>query len=273
MSGKTSPAELAGVLKNCLLLVSNDTGTLHLAAGLACPNLGIFLATAQPWDTGPGLVGSCALEPDLACHPCAFGSKCKHEFECRKTIKPELVFRLIESFLNSGSWPAVKDSTRIWVTRRDKNNFFYLDSLSGHNQAPRTLWLMQQRLFLRQFIDRDPDADFVLEQNNGNLDGKFILPDAEREKLAADLTMLEAQFEFLTELGKILSLKPSTQMQTRFLATVQRISTLFENSAYFLALGFLWQTQVQEQGADLQKALRCIAQYRSLIIGLKQYFC
>lgn len=35
------------------MLITNDTGTMHLAAGLNLPILAIFLATAQPWDTGP----------------------------------------------------------------------------------------------------------------------------------------------------------------------------------------------------------------------------
>ncbi|MDR1241705.1 MAG: glycosyltransferase family 9 protein [Deltaproteobacteria bacterium] len=269
LSGKTDPGELADTLKNCLLLVSNDTGTLHLAAGLSCPCLGIFLATAQPWDTGPGLEGSCSLEPDLDCHPCRFGSGCPHDFRCRETISPELVCALIEKFLTSGSWPAITGQARVWLTRRDENNFFYLTSLSGHEQAPRTLWFMRQRFFLRQFLDRNPAAEFVLDAAQDNSGEKFALPLAEKEKIAADLDLLEAQLGLVLELGKLLALNPAPRLRERFLSAVRRVGLLFENSAYFLALGFLWQVQVQEQGGELQQALRCITQYQSLIRSLK----
>ncbi|MCL1985161.1 MAG: glycosyltransferase family 9 protein, partial [Betaproteobacteria bacterium] len=73
---KTTLPELSALLLNARLLVTNDTGTMHLAAGLGLPSLAIFLATAQPWDTGPYLADSCCLEPRLPCHPCAFGKNC-----------------------------------------------------------------------------------------------------------------------------------------------------------------------------------------------------
>ena len=52
------PAVLAAVLRQSRLIVTNDTGTMHLAAGLGVPVLALFLATAQPWDTGPYREGS-----------------------------------------------------------------------------------------------------------------------------------------------------------------------------------------------------------------------
>jgi hypothetical protein len=272
MSGKTSMEDLADLLTNCRLLVSNDTGTLHLAAGLSCPCLGIYLATAQPWDTGPGMEGSCTLEPELDCHPCAFGSKCPHDLRCREAIKPELVFTLVENFLNSGNWASIKDGARVWLTRRDADNCFYLASLSGHNQTTRTLWFRQQRFFLRQFLDRDPAVEFVLDPTKDNCNEEFILPLGEREKFAADLTSLEAQLELLVELGKLLSLNPTMPVQKRFLSAVQRVSLICENSPYFLALGFLWQAQVQEQGSELNQVLRCITQYHNLTSGLKKLY-
>ncbi len=50
--GATDIPRLAALLRRCRLLVTNDTGTMHLAAGLGVPSLAVFVATAQPWDTG-----------------------------------------------------------------------------------------------------------------------------------------------------------------------------------------------------------------------------
>lgn len=91
MCGRTSPLELAATLKNCNLLITNDTGTMHLAAGLGLDIIAIFLVTAQACDTGPYIDGACLLEPSLSCHPCAFGSQCPHEYRCRHSISPRLV--------------------------------------------------------------------------------------------------------------------------------------------------------------------------------------
>ncbi|WP_419009125.1 glycosyltransferase family 9 protein, partial [Desulfovibrio sp.] len=53
--GQTNIFELGAVLREMVMLVTNNTGTMHLAAGLGLPLLSIFLATAQPCDTGPYL--------------------------------------------------------------------------------------------------------------------------------------------------------------------------------------------------------------------------
>ena len=67
--GKTDLTQLAALLRRSRMLFTNDTGTMHLAAGLGVSCLAIFLATAQPCDTGPYLPGCCCLEPALPCHP------------------------------------------------------------------------------------------------------------------------------------------------------------------------------------------------------------
>ena len=108
--GRTSLEELAGVLASVHLLVTNDTGTMHLAAGLGTPILAIFLCTAQPWDTGPYLAGSLCLEPDMVCHPCAFGTSCPYDHGCRWTITPQAVAEFVVNHLETGQWGEWKAS-------------------------------------------------------------------------------------------------------------------------------------------------------------------
>lgn len=98
MVGKTGLADLSANLLHCLFLLTNDTGTMHLAAGLGVPSFAIFLATAQPFDTGPYLEGCYCFEPDLSCHPCNFNQPCPHEYICRNAITPETVMACMEHF-------------------------------------------------------------------------------------------------------------------------------------------------------------------------------
>ena len=86
--GRTNIPQLAALLTRTRLLATNDTGTMHLAAGLGLPCLAFFLATAQPWDTGPYLPGCCCLEPALPCHPCPYNQACPHEQVCLTRINP-----------------------------------------------------------------------------------------------------------------------------------------------------------------------------------------
>jgi lipopolysaccharide heptosyltransferase II len=54
LSGRTSVGELAAVLKRVDLLLTNDSGPMHLAAAAETPVVGLFTAT-DPLLSGPGL--------------------------------------------------------------------------------------------------------------------------------------------------------------------------------------------------------------------------
>ena len=90
--GKSTLEELGAILCTLNALISNDTGTLHLATGLGVPVIGIYLATAQVWDTGPYGEKQLCLEPNLDCHPCNFNTICENNYICQKMISAETVY-------------------------------------------------------------------------------------------------------------------------------------------------------------------------------------
>ena len=70
LGGRTSLAVLAGGLEACDLVVSNDTGPMHLAAAVGTPIVGIF-GSSSPEHTGPLHTRARALwQPSLPCAPC-----------------------------------------------------------------------------------------------------------------------------------------------------------------------------------------------------------
>ncbi|MDR2123543.1 MAG: glycosyltransferase family 9 protein [Desulfovibrio sp.] len=164
LCGRTDLRELSAVLRLSELLVGNDTGTMHLAAGLGVPVLAVFLATAQPFDTGPYREDCCCLEPDLPCHPCRFGKNCPHGLQCRYALKPEFFASLIVSRLTEGRWVRPEDeaatgsAARIWVTGFDAQGFMDVHSLSGHENSSRAVRLTVLRRLIRAFLN-DEDLD------------------------------------------------------------------------------------------------------------------
>ncbi|MCX6639276.1 MAG: glycosyltransferase family 9 protein [bacterium] len=88
--GQTDPMQLAAVLDQCDLFIGHDSGPLHLAAAMNTRALGIYLAMASAWETGPYLDGSVTLEPNLSCHPCSEKGNCADPI-CQKKIQPEVV--------------------------------------------------------------------------------------------------------------------------------------------------------------------------------------
>jgi len=88
--GKTKLAELIVQLRTCHLLVTNDTGTMHLAAALGVPTVSIFGST-EPVLTGPLGDQHTVIRHQVPCSPC-FKRECPFgHYECMTKITPEKV--------------------------------------------------------------------------------------------------------------------------------------------------------------------------------------
>jgi ADP-heptose:LPS heptosyltransferase len=92
--GKTSIGTLAAVLEGAHKLVSNDTGTIHLAAAVGTPTVGIYLGPAAAKDTAPYGSNHIIIEADLPCAPCGYKHVC-NSLECHAMISPQDVHRLV----------------------------------------------------------------------------------------------------------------------------------------------------------------------------------
>ncbi|EDY18797.1 lipopolysaccharide heptosyltransferase II [Chthoniobacter flavus Ellin428] len=82
--GKTTLEELMAQLQTCDLLLTNDTGTMHLASFLGVPTVSIFGST-EPTLTGPLGVQHRVLRHHVACSPC-FLRECPIDFRCMTAI-------------------------------------------------------------------------------------------------------------------------------------------------------------------------------------------
>jgi hypothetical protein len=86
---RTDLPGLAGVLAGCDLLVSADTGTLHLATALGTPCLALYMGPAQAHETGPYGAGHLVLQARDACGPCQeHNPACGGQAPCRQLITP-----------------------------------------------------------------------------------------------------------------------------------------------------------------------------------------
>src|SRR5437868_3897380 len=82
--GKTSLEGLIVELGECDLLLTNDTGTMHLASLLRIPTVSIFGST-EPKRTGPLGAGHRILRHHVECSPC-FLRQCPLDFRCMREI-------------------------------------------------------------------------------------------------------------------------------------------------------------------------------------------
>lgn len=255
--GRTNLPLLGAVLRHCTLLVSNDTGTMHLAAGLGTPLVALFLATAQPWDTGPYAVGNYCLEPDLDCHPCQFGAACSHDLRCRRSITPETVLDF--AACQAGIAPPTRvHGARVWRTRLDDQGFMDLEGCSGHESSDRAQWVRVQRHVYRNFFDARP-LDLLPD-----LDPR---PRLERETLAEARQVLHTIGQLLTLMAgqvETLRLAPRELVKQKFLATWQRVQALLSQSPLFNVLSYIYALDSQEAGSDLTAVGGFLRRYQAL---------
>ena len=98
LAGKTSLRELMTLLKICRVLLTNDSGPMHVATALGTPAVVPFGSTS-PELTGPGLPGDPQhrlLKSDALCSPC-FLRECPIDFRCLNGIGIE---RVVEAVLS-----------------------------------------------------------------------------------------------------------------------------------------------------------------------------
>ena len=85
--GKTSLAELIGLVKRCSMLLTNDTGTMHIASAVGTPVVALFFVHAYGAETGPYGEGHIIIEPEIDCFPCAHKTTCPHH-ACFERVSP-----------------------------------------------------------------------------------------------------------------------------------------------------------------------------------------
>ena len=105
LAGQTTLRELCAALRACAVVLTNDTGPMHVAAAVGRPVVVPFGSTA-PELTGPGLPGDRShrlLLPHAACAPC-FQRQCPIDFRCMDSISvAQVVSAVLEAWRKTPS--------------------------------------------------------------------------------------------------------------------------------------------------------------------------
>jgi ADP-heptose:LPS heptosyltransferase len=91
-SGSESIIETARLIDSCDLLITNDTGVMHIAAARQVPVVAIFGSTIAAFGFSPFRVPNIIIEKQVPCRPCTHigrDSCPKKHFNCMKLISAE----------------------------------------------------------------------------------------------------------------------------------------------------------------------------------------
>lgn len=122
--GATDLQGLGAAVAGLNLLITADTGVMHLAAALKTPVLALFFGPAYGPETGPYGPGHIIYQALAPCAPCREGDACQSR-QCRSRPEPLRAARLAENLLgvrplieedSAGPWP---EGHRVWQTEID----------------------------------------------------------------------------------------------------------------------------------------------------------
>ncbi len=92
----------AEIIDKCGLLISSDSGVMHIAAARQTPVIAIFGSTVSEFGFAPYRVKSKIIQKDIPCRPCTHigRSSCpKSHFKCMDLISVKDVFTTVKEFL------------------------------------------------------------------------------------------------------------------------------------------------------------------------------
>lgn len=101
-SGSQSIQKTAEIIAQQNLLVTNDTGVMHIAAARQVPVIAIFGSTVTNFGFSPYRCKNIVVERSIPCRPCTHigRAECpKKHFKCMKEISPKDVFGNVEEML------------------------------------------------------------------------------------------------------------------------------------------------------------------------------
>jgi len=95
LAGATTVGLLPALLSRASLLITNDSGPMHIAAAVGLPVVALFGPTSAV-RTGPYGLGHRVLTTELSCRPC-LSRTCQNpvQLECLTRISPEHVIAAV----------------------------------------------------------------------------------------------------------------------------------------------------------------------------------
>ncbi|MHB1696709.1 MAG: glycosyltransferase family 9 protein [bacterium] len=121
LTGKTNAGELIYFIKDFDLLISADTGTLHIAQIFNIPSVSIFTGNANFYETGPHIRNSLVIHSKADCYPCFEHEPCRFNYACKNDVKPDDVFDLTLLQLKTNKFDC-KNMNRSKYLKIIKNN-------------------------------------------------------------------------------------------------------------------------------------------------------
>lgn len=121
LAGKTDWAALCKVVSSLDMLMTPDTGTMHLAAHFGVPVHAFFLSSAWCFETGPYGSGHTVYQAVQDCLPCLETAACPYGVKCLEPFSDPAFLR----FLSTGKGELLPSGLTVFESRFDALGLTY----------------------------------------------------------------------------------------------------------------------------------------------------
>jgi len=179
--GKTSLAQLAALLRRCQLLVTNDTGTMHLASAVGTQVVALFMGPALFHQTGPYGEGHIVLQAEIPCAPCNYLVHCSHQV-CKEHIHWNAVFQIVKWVSAGKPHPAPDPAPGLggYVSGFDEDGYLKFSPLTRRELDWTTLMRLVYREAWKVLLDEKPLAQ-ALAAVRSEIEAHYMPPQSADE--------------------------------------------------------------------------------------------
>jgi len=98
LTSQTTIRETGAIISNCRVLITGDSGPMHLASAVGTPVIGLFGPTSREWGFYPSGLNDIIIEAELQCRPCSLHGKSfgKCLAKCMDALEPQQVINTLD---------------------------------------------------------------------------------------------------------------------------------------------------------------------------------
>ncbi len=186
--GATDLEQLALWIKRINLLITNDTGTMHISAALGTPIVALFFVHARAEETGPYCEGAIVLQADIDCAPCSHQTVCGH-LSCLKYITVNDVLTACDMALEQTETAPDDDSlfrrVKVYVSGFGEDGLIDFRPLKRERLDKLELFAYLYRPLFNETFTKWDAPETIATEGIGDwaiddLKERFIMPDDEK---------------------------------------------------------------------------------------------
>ena len=223
--GKTNLKQLVDIIKDSSLVITTDTGTMHIAANYSIPTIALFLGPALPTETLGYNKNVTAITPNplkFPCYPCKDETTCPYNLACHYDIKPETVFDIIENRIISydNVYTSLYDQLGQYLIPFEKRTILYDELLSFFNRSFAAEYFFDIELDLQNYLQYFKTDNFNFNKIHSIMSRELKLYHTLKKR--ANLKTLEMNLNYLKNVIVFQRLTSNQQLIKDYLSSVEK---------------------------------------------------